>query len=149
VEKLVIAGHGLYAVTLLLENNVYTCEQDAAWLDGHLVLHRFSGWNGQGGDALSLQSLGLSSVMLGLKVKDIYEFTMGLITHYGWQLANGAPVLENLGEIGKIHCQQGALYVYDRAILAADASTKTDCVLLRCGQAAAKLGEASVRPSNN
>jgi hypothetical protein len=149
VEKLVIAGYGSHAVTLSIENDACTCKHSVAWLEGHLVLHRFTGWAEKGDEAVALRSMALANVLRGLKEKDIYELSMGIITQYGWQLANGAPVLANLKEIGKIHCPQGALYLYDRASLADEASTNPNFVLLRCGQTAERLGKASVRPSNN
>lgn len=149
MAKIILAGSGLYHIAISVEKDVYTCDFDGAWLDGHLVLHRFHGWNGKGDAADGLASMAVASVLQGLKQKSISELSMGIIGHYGWQIANGAPVLKNLDEIGKIHCPLGALYLYERRKQAVDASTKTDCVLLRCGQAATRLGETCVRPANN
>lgn len=50
----------------------------------------------------------------GISANDLGPLSIGLMTLYGWQVANGAPLLPNQNELAKIHHSKGALYLWSR-----------------------------------
>ena len=44
--------------------------------------------------------------------QDIHHLAVAMISTYGWQLANGAAALPNLGELAKMHHPRGPLYLW-------------------------------------
>lgn len=50
----------------------------------------------------------------GFSAKNLGPLSLGLMTLYGWQVANGAPLLPNQNELAKIHHSRGALYFWSR-----------------------------------
>jgi hypothetical protein len=42
----------------------------------------------------------------------VKELAMALISHYGWQIANGAKVLPEKGELAKVYADEFAVYFF-------------------------------------
>lgn len=88
------------------------------WFDNHFLLVPVNPKNGPKTSKVCLYLTAIAGKKAAKAIRDysVLNLAMALISHYGWQVANGAKILPEHGALAKVYAGNFAVYVFETRI---------------------------------
>lgn len=82
-----------------------------------IIVHRHSKNTQKSNDILPyLTFMAGERAVSAMRDYNVYELAIAFTSHYGWQLINGAKILESYGELAKVYAGNCAVYLFRSSV---------------------------------